>query len=615
MTRGITRKLLLGFTLPAFLGAMYSCGSSGDSNGIGGAGSNLPGGSSCATNADCSSGLCLAGRCQSGQPGGGTCTVSGDCVSGVCENGRCVGNGQGLPAGSACTGNDQCASGTCTSGTCASGSGLPDGKSCTTAGECASGACTNGVCGTASPGGPDASTGNAGSSSGTAGTSAGGGGNTNPGTGAVGAPCTTASDCASGLCLSGACATPAPGTGGGTITTGPQFGGSGSGFRPLTAGCGPDTASQCTGTCEQQGGNPNVTVIRPPATLCFSSPDDLTPQDPAAVIEQSIESLNGVTYVHIRITFDPSFVDNVYGTDSNRPDSGWHMRGGPHIYGHTFDPDLVKSDHTEILMTDTTGATVISFHEDYISADPSEPCGYGSLGVTGGDGLVTMGDPTKILAVTTSLTRNLNGCGYCKSPACAPSGDCTIDSPTTDKNYTPNSLTPNWDYRVVYEMWIDASAFGSAGFGQAFMTYVHASPNKSTLVSLNITPSPCPPTWNQPYCPPSVIQEGGNCFGSPPGGGGSGGVGGASNGGAGNGGTGNSNNGGTGNGGTSNGGAGGSGGGSVGPCPVNWQIYVSTEGQSTCTPIPFANYPGMTPCPTGYTLDLLTEGQYCVPSP
>jgi hypothetical protein len=417
-------------------------------------------------------------------------------------------------------------------------------------------------------------------------------------------------------------------TGTGNGTTGPQWGGSGNGFRPLVAGCGPNTATECTGTCEQKGGDPNVTVIRPPATLCFDSPDDPTPADPAVVIEQSVETLNGLSYVHLRITFDPSFVDNVYGTDSNRTDSGWHMRGGPHIYGHTFNPDLVKSDHTELLITDTTGATVINFNLDYISAvaaDPTNPCGYASLGATGGDGAVTQGDPSKIIATTSSLTRNLEGCGYCKNAACAPSGDCTIDSPTTDKGYTPNPLTPNWDYRVVYETWIDASAFGSAGFGQAYMTYVHASPNKSTLVSLNVTPAPCPPSWNNPYCPPSVIAEGGNCFGTPTGGGSGGAGSGAGGAGTGAGGTGTgaggagTGAGGAGAGGTGSGaggtptGSGGAGGGGSGSCPVNWQIYLTTEGQSICTPIPFANYPGMTPCPTGYKLDLLTEGQYCVP--
>jgi hypothetical protein len=374
--------------------------------------------------------------------------------------------------------------------------------------------------------------------------------------------------------------------GGGTTTTGPQFPGTGNGFRPLTAGCGPDTANQCTGTCEQQGGNQSVTIIRPPATLCFTGTGDPTPDDPSVVIEQSIETLNGVTYVHLRVTFDPRFVDNTYGTGS----VGWNPRRP-----HTFNRDLTGSDHTELQLTDATGATIINFKIDYISADPTQTCGYGTLGVAGGDGEVISGDPTKVLAISTSLSRNLNGCGYCQNAACD-GGDCTVNSPATDENFTPNPGTPNWDYRAVYEVWIDASAFGSAGFGQAFMTYVHASPAKTSNNTLEVTATPCPPTWDTPYCPPSVIREGGNCFGSPPGG-----AGGAGNGGAG---------------GTAGAaGYGGNGGATVTPCPINWQIYVSSEGRSTCTPIPFANYPGMTPCPAGYTLDLASEGRYCLPSP
>jgi hypothetical protein len=376
------------------------------------------------------------------------------------------------------------------------------------------------------------------------------------------------------------------GTPGGGTTTGPQFPGSGNGFRPLTAGCGPDTANQCTGTCEQKGGDPNVTVIRPPATLCFAGAGDPTPNDPSVVIEQSIETLNGKTYVHLRVTFDPGFVDNTYGTGA----VGWSPNRG-----HTFKDDLTTSDHTELLLTDATGATIINFKIDYVSEDPTQPCGFGTLGVEAGDGEVISGDPSKILAQTTSITRNLNGCGYCQNAACE-GGNCTLNSPETDENFTPNPLTPNWDYRAVYEVWIDATAFGSAGFGQAYMTYVHASPAKNDNETLTLTPTPCPPTWDKPYCPPSVIREGGNCFGSPPGG-----SGGAGNGGAG------------GTAGTA--GAGGNGGATVTPCPINWQIYVSTEGKSTCTPIPFANYPGMTPCPAGYTLDVASEGRYCLPNP
>lgn len=383
-----------------------------------------------------------------------------------------------------------------------------------------------------------------------------------------------------------------------TTTTGPHFNGSGQSFRPLTVGCGPETATQCAGTCEQQGGDPTTTVIRPPATLCFQGPEDPTPNDPAAVIEQVVERAGGKSYVHIRVTLDPGFTDTTYGEGSC---CGWPTRRG-----HTFS-DLIKSDHTELRLTNTTGDTVMNFKIDLASADPAKACKYGTLGVLGGDGAVVTGEASAILAVSTSLDRNLNGCGYCKSAACASSGDCTIDSPTTDAMYTPNPLTPNWDYRVVYETWVDLNAFGSAGFGQAYITYTHSSPGKK-VDTINVEPSPCPPEWDTPYCPPSAKGTG---FCGSGGSGGSGSGGGSATGGNGNtnGGAGGATGGGTG--GSSE--SGGSGGTTGGSCPPNWQVYLATEGAATCTPIPFANYPDHGACPAGYTLDIATEGQYCIP--
>jgi hypothetical protein len=371
------------------------------------------------------------------------------------------------------------------------------------------------------------------------------------------------------------------------ITVGPHFPGSGSGFRALTTGCPPSTAGDCTGACERSGGAHDVTVIRPPATLCYAGTGDLTPDDPAAVIEQVVEKVNGQAYVHIRITFDPSFTDNTYGEGTS---SGWANAGpkapamGPAMgpakgpatskAKHVF-KDLLESDHTELLLTDGTGATTMSFKVDLISADTSRTCKNGTLSVNGGDGKIITGNAADVLAASTSIDRNLNGCGYCMNAACASSGDCTVDSPATDDAFTPNPSTPNWDYRAVYEVWFNLDAFGSAGFGQAYVTYTHASPSKG-VGTLDVKPTPCPPDWDRPYCPPSVILEGGNCFGG---------------------------------GGSAGSGAGGGGSG----CPTNQQTYVTSEGASLCTPIPYANYDDMKPCPAGYTLDLASEGQFCVP--
>ena len=89
------------------------------------------------------------------------------------------------------------------------------------------------------------------------------------------------------------------------------------------------------------------------------------------------------------------------------------------------------------------------------------------------------------VAATTSLDRDLNACGY---------GAYLEDPPETDESYTPNSEAPNWDYRVVYDVWVSASAFGAAGFGDATISYVHASPSKYPSDTVTVTPGPCIPT-------------------------------------------------------------------------------------------------------------------------
>jgi hypothetical protein len=203
----------------------------------------------------------------------------------------------------------------------------------------------------------------------------------------------------------------------------------------------------------------------------------------AATLERVLECVDGKDTVHLRLTLDPGFVDNTYGTGS----IGW-----PHKRGHTLVRDLTKSDHAELTVISSTGATSLRFKLDYISELASAPSGFGSLGVRGGDGAMLVGDADFIVQWNTSISRNLNERGY---------GSYTVNSPATDSKYTPNPQAPEWDYRVVYEAWIDVAAFGGAEFGDASISFVHASPAKGGDDTLNVEPGDCPPPFCQPDDP------------------------------------------------------------------------------------------------------------------
>jgi hypothetical protein len=156
--------------------------------------------------------------------------------------------------------------------------------------------------------------------------------------------------------------------------------------------------------------------------------------------------------------------------------------GGSGRDGHTF-KDLVGSDHAEMQLLDGAGNVIIQFKLDYISESSAAASGFESLGVSGGEGKLIAGDESDILAFATSLDRNLEGCGL---------SDFTVDSPATDEIYTPNPDALDWDYRVSYEVWVAADAFGEAGFGSALIELVHASPSKLQSDSVDVRPAPCP---------------------------------------------------------------------------------------------------------------------------
>ena len=261
----------------------------------------------------------------------------------------------------------------------------------------------------------------------------------------------------------------------------------------------------------------------------------------AATLEQVLECVEEADTVHIRLTFHPWFVDNTYGANA----IGWDkdgavdpmmmppamdpmmmppamdpmmmppamdpmMMGKPPKMpkggkgGHTF-KDLVGSDHAEIILTDATGKEVMQFKLDYLSVDADKASGYGALGVLGGEGKVILGDPAHIVRWSTSMDLNLNDRGY---------ASYLVDSPATDADYTPSSEAPEWDYRVVYEAWIDLDAFGAGGFGGATIEYVHASPAKADGNTIEVKKGKCPPCTDPDGChdvpPPPDKPCGGN---------------------------------------------------------------------------------------------------------
>jgi hypothetical protein len=160
-----------------------------------------------------------------------------------------------------------------------------------------------------------------------------------------------------------------------------------------------------------------------------------------------------------------SLVDNTYGTGA----VGWPS-------GHTFN-DLLGSDKAQFVFYNSAGTKVLDVYADYVSAASTSmyPSGYGTLGVTGGDGGVNYGSASSVVSVKTTITTDLNQgsafYGY------------KVNSPL------PESSFPTWDYVDGYELVILGSTFGASGFGHVDVPLVHNSPSKLGFNAA--TPSPC----------------------------------------------------------------------------------------------------------------------------
>jgi hypothetical protein len=147
---------------------------------------------------------------------------------------------------------------------------------------------------------------------------------------------------------------------------------------------------------------------------------------------------------------------------------------------------------------DADGNVAVQFKLDYLSASETASSGFESLGVSGGEGKLIVGDEAMILASATSMDRNLEACGL---------SGFLEDSPATDAAYTPNPDAAEWDFRASYEVWISADAFGAAGFGSALIELVHASPSKLADDSVDVTPAPCPADPENPELAPQPLPQ------------------------------------------------------------------------------------------------------------
>jgi len=156
------------------------------------------------------------------------------------------------------------------------------------------------------------------------------------------------------------------------------------------------------------------------------------------------------------------FVDNTYGTGA----IGWPS-------GHTFS-NLTGSDKMQLALYDTNGVKKLEFVMDYISASSGAPGGFTTLGVSGGDGsfIFPSGGASNIWRVDTSLSVNF------RDPVMTPK--LTVNSPATNASYAPPAAPyTNWIFDVWYDVTFKTEIFGQAGFGDARLVSVHASPSKT----------------------------------------------------------------------------------------------------------------------------------------
>jgi hypothetical protein len=161
-----------------------------------------------------------------------------------------------------------------------------------------------------------------------------------------------------------------------------------------------------------------------------------------------------------RVTFlqSQAINDNNYAASGDAP--GWNR-------SHTFS-NLTGSDKAGFELKNASGTTVMKFYMDYITSSSTQEIageyssysGFRSLGVTGGDGSISVGSAANLYDFDSSLEVNLNRAGYTTQ---------TENSPIND---------PNWDYVMAYSFTVRAAALGGSTLGSVDIFDQHNSPPK-----------------------------------------------------------------------------------------------------------------------------------------
>lgn len=215
-----------------------------------------------------------------------------------------------------------------------------------------------------------------------------------------------------------------------------------------------------------------------------------------ATLYATQDAVNGNLY--FALVLPRSYCDTSYGGNplggTTYTSSAWIDAGKAHNFN-----DLDGSDQATFTFA-KNGTTYFNGKMDYL-----EPTGsgnttvIGSAGFTGGDGAITTGTSSMILAAQSSMGYNWNKFGYNMLDK-NHDGD-TLDAGEVDKGFNIVDHSPeitehtynvvdsdfaDWQFDIVYEFTLAASSFGGGsvlganGFINGFsmdLTFVHASPN------------------------------------------------------------------------------------------------------------------------------------------